>query len=92
MFPESMLRKAWSLCRTTEGCPAAAILGAAAWLEQSYRAPDSGTAATIAIHYLTLALRRPTADECARGYVLRAAQWRQEAQRAAERDRLRRAR
>jgi hypothetical protein len=58
------------------------VLRAAAWLEENYRAPDSETAATIAIHYLTLPLRRPIAAECARGYVLRAAQWRLEAQRA----------
>jgi hypothetical protein len=83
MFPETMLRKAWALCRTTEGCPAAVILGAAAWLEENYRAPDRETAATIAIHYLTLAMRRPIAPDSARGYVLHAAQWRQEAQRAA---------
>ncbi|HEY1269280.1 MAG TPA: hypothetical protein VGH16_18620 [Candidatus Binatia bacterium] len=91
MFCESMLQKAWALCRTAQGCPETVILGATGWLEENYRAPDPGTAATIAIHYLMLAMRRPIAAESARGYVQRAAQWRQEAQRAADRDHIQRA-
>jgi hypothetical protein len=86
MFRDPLIRKAWALCKETEQCPTEIILKATIWLEEKYQqAPDSNTAAVIALHYLMLTMRqdpRITAD-IAKDYFSRAARWREEAGRCA---------
>jgi len=86
MFRDTLMRKAWALCKQTEQCPTEIILKATIWLEEKYQqAPDSKTAAVIALHYLMLAMRqdpRITA-KIAKDYFSRAARWREEAGRCA---------